>query len=229
GYRTLYPTVIPPGAAHVDGVFSTYSPQIKESETMLALSAQWASLPFDFVIRVLATANLFGSLIDRLPANVGSSLNSALAARAGRLNCLSRSYAPMWTELTGDSWTPQSAARKDEERRQLMLEIDALAAILYGITADELCAIYRTQFGVLRKYEEDDLYDANGRLVPKEIAKAYRERGEQLTEAERLWTHPQSGVEYLAEFPFRGHDREEDMREAYARFAEELEKTGTVE
>lgn len=79
------------------------------------------------------------------------------------------------------------------------------------------------------RYEEEDLYDANGRLVPLEIAKAYRERGEQLTETERMWTHPQSGVEYMAEFPFCGHDREEYMRDAYARFTEELERTGTVQ
>lgn len=73
----------------------------------------------------------------------------------------------------------------------------------------------------MRKYEEDGLYDANGRLVPKEIAKSYRERGEQLTETERRWTHPQSGAEYLAEFPFRSQDREADMREAYELFAKQ--------
>ena len=35
---------------------------------------------------------------------------------------------------------------------------------------------------------------------------------------ERRWSHPQSGVEYVYEYPFRQLDREADMREAYARF-----------
>lgn len=40
----------------------------------------------------------------------------------------------------------------------------------------------------------------------------------QLSVADRTWTHPQSGVEYVYECPLRQLDREEDMRETYARF-----------
>lgn len=40
----------------------------------------------------------------------------------------------------------------------------------------------------------------------------------QLSVADRTWVHPQSGVEYVYEYPFRQLDREADMREAYARF-----------
>ena len=36
--------------------------------------------------------------------------------------------------------------------------------------------------------------------------------------AGRTWVHPQSGVEYVYEYPFRQLDREADMREAYAWF-----------
>ncbi|OHO34955.1 hypothetical protein HMPREF2690_02430 [Corynebacterium sp. HMSC034E11] len=36
--------------------------------------------------------------------------------------------------------------------------------------------------------------------------------------AGRTWVHPQSGVEYVFEYPFRQLDREADMREAYKRF-----------
>jgi len=34
--------------------------------------------------------------------------------------------------------------RRDAERRQALVEIDAVATVLLGITAEELCAIYRT-------------------------------------------------------------------------------------
>jgi hypothetical protein len=58
-----------------------------------------------------------------------------------------------------------------------LVEIDALAAVMLGITAEELCAIYRTQFGVLRKYERVMRHDANGRQVPKDVPKEYEKHG----------------------------------------------------
>ena len=67
--------------------------------------------------------------------------------------------------------------RRDAERRQALVEIDALAAVMLGITAEELCAIYRTQFGVLRKYERVMQFDANGRQVPKDVLKEYEKHG----------------------------------------------------
>ena len=48
---------------------------------------------------------------------------------------------------------------------------------MLGITAEELATIYRTQFPVLQVYENAALYDNKGRLVPTDIAKAYRQRG----------------------------------------------------
>ena len=47
--------------------------------------------------------------------------------------------------------------------------------------------------------------DANGRKVPKEIVKADAKLkdGAELSMADRTWTHPQSGVEYVYEYPFR--------------------------
>lgn len=104
-------------------------------------------------------------------------------------------------------------------RRRLQIEIDALTALLFELTVDELCTIYRTQFPVLRGYEQSDLYDPNGRKVPGDMNRQYRKVGESgMNAADLQWTHPQSGVEYTFEFPFRSFDREEDMRAAYAKF-----------
>ena len=100
------------------------------------------------------------------------------------------------------------------------MEIDGIVALSLGVTADELCMIYRTQFPVMRRYDQDDRFDANGRKVTKDVMKlqAKLREGEELSVADRTWVHPQSGVEYLYEYPFRQLDREADMREAYERF-----------
>jgi hypothetical protein len=95
--------------------------------------------------------------------------------------------------------------RRDAERRQALVEIDALAAVMLGITAEELCAIYRTQFGVLRKYERVMQFDANGRQVPREVLK----------DAERFGPRANLG---RYEPPFVGVDREAEMTIAHAEF-----------
>jgi hypothetical protein len=146
------------------------------------------------------------------------------------LNCLTADYAPFWEELFDsswqqDSWTREIPAhplgevdhawtmatplRRDGERRQALVEIDALAAVMLGITAEELCAIYRTQFGVLRKYERVMQFDANGRQVPKDVLKEY----------ERFGPRAELG---RYELPFTPVDREAEMTVAHAEFARRL-------
>jgi hypothetical protein len=116
--------------------------------------------------------------------------------------------------------------RRAADRRRALVEIDALSALMFGLTADELATIYRTQFSVLRNtYEGVDLYDLNGRKVPGLIGRLYKDRGEELTLEERTWTHPQSGIQYVFEFPFVSYDREGDMRKAYAHFETLLAET----
>ena len=62
------------------------------------------------------------------------------------------------------------------------------------------------------------------------MAKLHRKLkpGQELSEEERTWTHPQSGATYVFEYPFRILDREADMRAAYERFKRELAE-GTLQ
>jgi hypothetical protein len=233
--RTLHAALLLPGPAHVHGVLTLPTRKLLD----LAVAAGfWASLPVDFFVKVSGSTELNQSVVQRFPHPRDHPLIPELTLRALRLNCLTADYAPLWEELLfnpawqHDSWTrevpspplgevtPQwtmaTPLRRDAERRQALVEIDALAAVMLDITAEELCAIYRTQFGVLRKYERVMQFDANGRQVPKEVLK----------DVERFGSRADLG---RYEFPFAGVDREAEMTIAHAEFTRRLvERTSPV-
>ena len=244
GERTLIPAIIPPGAAHIDGVMSTSA---RDSLTTMRVQASCTSLLSDFYTRSAPKANLRQAQIDQLPiVEVKHPLLPELLLRTLRLNCLTSAYSELWHECWMDEyqgdrwtieeslcnardlcsvnpkWTPGSALVSDLERRNAQVEIDALVALMLGITADELCTVYRTQFAVLYGYDHDVyFYDANGRLVPNQVLVPWRKKGNAITEGERTHTNP-SGHTYIYELPFRTYDREGDMHTAYAEFERRL-------
>lgn len=219
GQRTLHSTVIPPGTAHVHSVQSATVMDLGE---LAAVAACFTALPIDFLVKTAALSNLGPAIIDSLPCIVHPALKAELDNDFAGLICLTSAYAPLWTELTGSQWHPALPIRTAEARRAAQVRLDVIVALSLGISSEELCTIYRTQFPVLRGYEQNDLYDANGRKVPGDMNRLYRKVSGNLTLDERRWTHPHSGVEYVFEFPFQSFDREEDMRKAYAHFSNML-------
>ena len=246
GERTLIAAIIPPGSTHVDGLYSAGSPGINARTLLVAISAM-SSLLADFAIRVAPKSNIRAGTANRLPlVPEYFALTEEMCIRSLRLNAIVSAYDRLWSwsaDLfeSGAAWTGgldyegrpalteaeakwsfNGPLRRASDRRQALLEVDVLVAMALGITSDELCSIYRTQFAVLYGYDRNvSFFDASGRLVPNSVLTAWRTKGDRITEAERTATN-QAGYTYVYELPFVTLDREADMRQAYAEFERRL-------
>ncbi|QJW35487.1 class I SAM-dependent DNA methyltransferase [Cellulosimicrobium protaetiae] len=248
GERTLIPALLPPGVTHVDGGFSAGLPA-GSYRTLVDVAGFASSLVLDATTRVVPKKHIRAAQLERLPF-VSSHFDREIRLRALRLNCVTGAYADLWAECydtafrddswtglpertgwvdlgdVGPEWTPETPLRRAEDRRQALLEIDALVALSLGLTADELCTIYRTQFPVLYGYDRNrDHYDDNGRLVPNTVLTTWRKKGGndgRFSEDDLTAVHPGSGVAYTYDLPFQTLDREAHMRQAYAEFERRL-------
>ena len=241
GERTLIPAIIPPGAAHPNGVFSAGAPRFSAS-SLVTLQAGVSSLLTDFTLRALPKSGIYFPDFSRLPALPHNHpLTTRVILRTLRLNCVTDAYANLWTEcwdesfeadspileryderLIGPEWTADTPLRRAEDRRNAQAEIDVMAAMMLGVPIKDLCTIYRTQFAVLYDYDHGRgqgayVYDANGRQLPTPVRQAWEKRqrptsNEDMPLSERTHTHPGSGVSCIYDLPFRIRDRESDFR-----------------
>lgn len=235
GERTLIPALIPPGTAHIHGVSSVGLPE--SDVTLAVVGGCTTSLLHDFAVRVAPKSTISASTLDRLPFVDNDVLRPLILLRSLRLNCVTSAYASLWEELYDgswqhDSWVPgvgldyigraglgnvspdwtcATPLRRAVDRRQALVEIDAIVAIALGITADELVTIYRTQFPVLQGYDREAVYDSNGRQLPTKLASEYRKKGFVSTVDLTV-----GGVSFTE--PFSSIDRATDLNVAHKHF-----------
>ncbi|MEU6142235.1 DNA methyltransferase [Streptomyces sp. NPDC047081] len=245
--RSLFAALLPPGPAHVDAVASMALSSNRET----ALNAGfWASLPFDYLLRITGRTHLRVAEAKKMPyADPTHPLATPLLLRTLRLNCLTTAYAPLWKELYDETWTetedwavewPRLAPltghltsdwaydtplRTEYERRAALVELDALVAVWLGMGADELVAVLKARYAILADRESEMWFDSAGRQLAKDpYAFGHgqtKEHFEHFTAfEEKERKEPPQG--YTA--PFYKAEREDEMRAAHAHFTALLKK-----
>ena len=241
GERTLIPILLPPKLGHVNVMFSAGRAELGVRSLIGALAGM-SSLLGDFTVRVSPKSNIYMSSAERVPMVVSAPLLPMLSLRLLRLNAVNDAYSQLWQDayspenlddtwagglqyegrrelgVVSREWNHATPLRRASDRRQALLEIDVLASIAFGIAADELCTVYRTQFPVLYGYDQETYYyDINGRLVPNAVVRIWKKKGDAISGEERTSTN-QAGNSYSYELPFVTLDREADMRQAHDHF-----------
>jgi hypothetical protein len=252
--RSFIPVIMPKGAGHIHPVLST---TFKDEQKMVLFNGLCSSVPYDFFLKTTGKSDLYESTLRQFPL---TDPDSRITLRTLLLNSLTTHYADLWKEswqdaFTGDTWTkddPRLTADTDfadltgtwdwdtplrtrYARRQALVELDVLAAQALGLTLDELQTIYRVQFPVLRKYEQNTWYDQNGRIIYTKNrglpgvgfkSKKWKEVKDMTTgTVERTVeddTQPGGPVErtIVYEAPFTKCDREADYERAWGVFEE---------
>ena len=258
--RTIHSCILHPGPSHIHSVVTLGFPT---SYSLVVAAGIWSSLVVDALAKASGVKHVQKYVFEQMPMVEDSPLLVPLALRTLRLNSLTRPYSPLWEELydpiwcddrwtvaeferirIGDvepHWSMKTPLRRDYERRLALVEIDALAALMLGLTAEQLCAMYRAWFGVLRKYEYRMAFDTEGRKIcghhqsagfrQAELQKAAKRR-ELPPNWKNIWklyerfeADPDS-VDWEGQYtpPFTRVDREIEMTRAYNEFARRLKQ-----
>ena len=184
GERSLICAVLPRKTAHINGVISA---SFRSGNDTVDMAGLCSSLPMDFFMKTIAAQNLTAVRMQGFPLGGDEKYIKAIRVRTLLLNCLTEEYKDLWKECWSSSyieekwsvfdkrlkpydhlireWNHSTPLRNSFERRQALIEIDTLSAMLLGLSLKDLELMYTIQFPVLQSYESDTWYDARGNII----------------------------------------------------------------
>ncbi len=142
--RTCIATILPPKSFATITVWTAKAP---ENAHNLYLVSILNSLCFDYVVRFRVGTHMTLFLTKQLPVprlRIGDPFFDAIVSRAAKLICTVAEYAILWEEVIGEPWDEIMGATDSAERQQLLDELDAIVANLYGLSREELDHILGT-------------------------------------------------------------------------------------
>ncbi|WP_244181929.1 hypothetical protein [Streptomyces curacoi] len=122
------------------------------------------------------------------------------------------------------TWSMATPLRTEYDRRMALVEIDAIVAVMLGLTAEQLCAIYRSQFGVLRKYEWEMFFAADGHKIGAATHNVGIRQTPEETFFVKAWVKAARAGDLAPDMPegWVKPDREAEMARAHADFTGRL-------
>jgi len=188
--RCLFTSIIPPKFNHINGLRSLAI----DDPLKLAICAGLAgTLLFDSLLRILGKTNFFTEDFKTFPIPDNENYFYSIARRSLSLNALTIYYDELWQSLGalastedrlisgfklngyGKEFQLENSIRKNLEREQATVELEALTALSFGLSESEVIQIYEVFFPVIQSYDRKKNFN---RI--EGIRKAYRhfnERG----------------------------------------------------
>lgn len=182
--RTLSGGILAPGMHHIGTIVSV---TLRNNADMVELCGLVNSLPLDFLMKITGLSHVKKYLIDTFPIGIDDKYKTAMFSRVLMLNCLTKAYSDLWTEMWNEEYTKENWSIKDTrlrpfsrleqkwnystplrtyfERHQALLELDVISAMALGLSLRDLETIYSLQFPVFSQYENDTWYDNKGNIV----------------------------------------------------------------
>lgn len=185
--RTIQPSLLPIKSLHTGSIISIGT---KDLDSLIKLAALCSSIIFDFYIKCSKKANVSSGLIESFPIFTISDgfILDSLKCHILRLSCLNESYSLLWEANYSECFKKLSWSKEDHrlrnnylylektyskaaiysteyERRQALIELDVIVALILNLDFQTLISIYKTYFPITQQYEVDTWYDQEGKIV----------------------------------------------------------------